>query len=57
VDWTDLRIGTICGQSRRGYVTFGCDKIRGISWLAEELMASQQGLFYVELVSGSQLEI
>jgi hypothetical protein len=44
VDWTDLRIGTCCGLSRKGYVTFGCDKIRGISWLAEELLAFQQGL-------------
>jgi hypothetical protein len=34
-----------------GVITFGFHKTRGISWLADDLLASQEGLCSMELVS------
>jgi hypothetical protein len=31
--------------------TFGFHKMRGISWLAEELLASQKGFIYMQLIT------
>jgi hypothetical protein len=46
-----LRIGTGGGLLWVRESTFGFHKTRGISWLAEDLLASQEGLCSIELVS------
>jgi hypothetical protein len=46
-----LRIGTGGGLLWVRWWTFGFHKMRGISWLADNLLASQEGLCCVELVS------
>jgi hypothetical protein len=37
--------------------TFGLHKMRGISWVAEDILASQEGLCSMELVSLVRLNI
>ena len=52
--WTGsiwLRIGTGGGHLGLRQYTFGFHKMRGISWLAENLLASQEGLCSAEWVS------
>jgi hypothetical protein len=52
--WTGsnlLRVGTGGGILRMRWWTFGFHEVRGISWVAEDLLASQEGLCSVELVS------
>ena len=49
--WTGLiwlRIGTGVALMWAQYWTFGFRKLRWISWIAEELLASQEGFCYVE---------
>jgi hypothetical protein len=51
--WTGLiwlRIGTGGGRLWMRSWTFGFHKMQGISWLAEDLSASQEGLCFMELV-------
>jgi hypothetical protein len=49
--WTGLswlRIGTDGGHSWMCWWTLGFHKMRGISWLAENRLASQEGLCCME---------
>jgi hypothetical protein len=46
-----LRIGTGGRLLWMRWWTFGFRKMRGVSWLGEELLAYQEGLCYVELGS------
>jgi len=51
--WTDsgwLRIGTGGGHLRMRKWTFGFHKKRGIPWLAEKLLSSQEGLCCMEWI-------
>jgi len=41
-----LRISQVAGCYEDGNVFFGFHKVRGIIWLAEELLASQAGLLW-----------
>jgi hypothetical protein len=45
-----LRIGTCGGLLWMRWLTFGLHKMRGISWVAEDLFASQGGLCSMELL-------
>ena len=49
LDW--LRIGTVGGHLWTGWWNFGLHKMLGISWLAGNRLASQEGLCSVEWVS------
>jgi hypothetical protein len=52
--WTGLiwlKIGTGGGHLWMRLWTFGFHKMWGISWVAEELVASQEGLCSLELIS------
>ena len=52
--WTGsiwLRTGTSDGLLWMRWWTFGFHKMRGISWVAEDLSVSQKGLSWVELVT------
>jgi hypothetical protein len=52
--WTGsiwLRIGTGGGLLCIRWWTFRFHKMRGISWVAEDILASQEGLCSMELVS------
>jgi hypothetical protein len=46
-----LRIGTGGGLLCIRLWTFGFHKMRGISWVAQDVLASQEGLCSMELVS------
>jgi hypothetical protein len=47
-----MRVGTAGGgRLWMRYWTFGLHKMREISWLAEKLLTSQEGLCYMELVT------
>jgi hypothetical protein len=46
-----LRIGTGGGLLCIRWWTFGFHQMRGISWVAEDILASQEGLCSMELVS------
>ena len=55
--WTGsilLRIGTGGGLLWRRWWTFGFHKMRRISWVAEDLLASQEGLCSMQLISYHQ---
>jgi hypothetical protein len=49
VDWIWLRIGTDGGLLWMRQWTSGLHKTRGISWLAEDLLASQEWLWSMKL--------
>ena len=54
--WTGLvwlRVGTSCRLLWTRYWTFVFHKMRWISWLAEEALASQEGLCYVALLGNT----
>jgi hypothetical protein len=58
--WTGLiwlRIGTGGGFLWMRWWTSGFRKKWGISWLAEELLASQDGLWYVEWTAEDTLQV
>jgi hypothetical protein len=46
-----FRIGTVGGHLWMRYWTFGFHKMRGISWVAENRLASREGLCCMEPVS------
>ena len=48
MDWIDLTQNRDMVRER----IFGLHKTRGISWADEELLASQEGIFSLELVYG-----
>ena len=50
LDYMWIRIGTGGGHLWKRWWTFGFRKMRGISWLAEELLASPEGLCCMQLV-------
>ena len=52
----DLRMGTGCGVLQMWRWTFWFHKMRGISWPAEELLASHEGLCCVGYILGSKRE-
>jgi hypothetical protein len=51
-----LRTGTGGGCLRLQSWTFRFHKMQGVSWLVEDLLASQEGLCSVELVSWANVK-
>jgi hypothetical protein len=49
--WIWLRIKTDGEVLYMRQWTFGSHNMRGISWLVEDLFASQEGLCFMELIS------